>query len=153
RAERRTDGPHGRLPLPLAAGASPAHAGGTGAGGGGIARGPPSNGLITQGAPLSGTSTIEVPAPAALLPDGGARPRRRPGVAAFSGAGSALSPGAIRLGPLRNTPFLCPLRRGHWILNHGIPRADLSSFTVPNAPWVVQSWLAEALYATIDAAV
>jgi hypothetical protein len=74
-------------------------------------------------------------------------------MATLFGACFALYAWAIHLRPLQDNSFLWHLRTGHWILNHGIPRADLYSFTVPNAPWVVQSWLAEALYATIDATV
>jgi hypothetical protein len=59
---------------------------------------------------------------------------------------------AIQLRPLQDNSFLWHLRTGHWILDHGVPRADMFSFTVPGAPWVVQSWLAEALYAGIDSA-
>jgi len=37
---------------------------------------------------------------------------------------------------------------GRWILAHGaVPHADLFSFTMPGAPWVVHEWLAEIIMA------
>lgn len=51
---------------------------------------------------------------------------------------------------LADNSFLWHLRTGHWILNHGVPRTDLYSFTAHGAPWVAQSWLAEVGYAGLD---
>lgn len=56
------------------------------------------------------------------------------------------------LDPLDDNSFLTHLRTGHWILGHGIPRADIYSYTASGAPWIAQSWLAEALYAVLDKA-
>lgn len=56
----------------------------------------------------------------------------------------------VQTRPLFDNSFMWHLRTGHWILDHGIPRHDIYSFTVPGRPWVVQSWLAEVLYATVD---
>jgi hypothetical protein len=105
---------------------------------------------------MPGTATIERPAPSAgpvAGPPAGGRWRRgpRPSMATLFGACFALFAWAIQLRPLQDNSFLWHLRTGHWILGHGIPRADLYSFTAPDAPWVVQSWLAEVLYAGIDA--
>lgn len=38
------------------------------------------------------------------------------------------------------------------MLEHGIPRHDVYSFTAPGASWVSQSWLAELTYGLIDSA-
>lgn len=51
---------------------------------------------------------------------------------------------------LSDNSFFTHLATGRWILDHGLPREDLYSFTAPNAEWVVQSWLAEVLYAQLD---
>ena len=104
---------------------------------------------------MASSATIE----RELTWDGGASepsvPRRRggwrfPTVSAVFGACFALFAGVIQLRPLHDNSFLWHLKTGHWILDHGIPRSDLFSFTAPDAPWVVQSWLAEAGYAIID---
>lgn len=54
------------------------------------------------------------------------------------------------LDPLDDNSFLTHLRTGHWILDRGIPREDIYSYTAPGTPWIAQSWLAEALYAGLD---
>jgi hypothetical protein len=54
------------------------------------------------------------------------------------------------LSKLTDNSFFWHLRTGHWILDHGFPHGDLYSFTAPGQPWVVQSWLAEVLYAALD---
>jgi hypothetical protein len=54
------------------------------------------------------------------------------------------------LARLRDNSFLTHLRTGDRILDHGIPRHDLYSYTVPDAPWTAQSWLVEVLYAGLD---
>jgi len=51
---------------------------------------------------------------------------------------------------LSDNSFFTHLATGRWILDHGIPRADVYSFTAPGARWVAQSWLAEALYALVE---
>jgi hypothetical protein len=71
-------------------------------------------------------------------------------MSALFGACFALFAWAIQLRPLQDNSFLWHLRTGHWILDHGIPRADMFSYTAPGHPWVVQSWLAEVAYAAID---
>jgi hypothetical protein len=75
---------------------------------------------------------------------------RLPSISAVFGACFALFAGVIQLRPLQDNSFLWHLKTGHWILDHGIPRSDLFSFTAPDAPWVVQSWLAEVAYAVVD---
>jgi hypothetical protein len=75
---------------------------------------------------------------------------RPPSLTTLVGLCLALGAWAVHLRPLLDNSFLWHLKTGHWILDHGIPRRDLFSFTAPDAPWVVQSWLAEALYAVID---
>jgi hypothetical protein len=54
------------------------------------------------------------------------------------------------LSRLSDNSFLWHLRTGRYILAHGLPRHDLYSFSAPHASWVVQSWLAEVLYAVAD---
>lgn len=54
----------------------------------------------------------------------------------------------VALEQLDDNSFLTHLRTGRWILeHHGVPHSDIYSYTVPGAPWVAQSWLAEVLYA------
>lgn len=37
------------------------------------------------------------------------------------------------------------LRTGEWIVNNGIPRSDVFSFTVPDNSWVTHEWLTQVL--------
>ena len=55
--------------------------------------------------------------------------------------------GSVRLG---DNSFLWHLRAGEYILDQGIPRHDVFSYTARGTSWVAQSWLAEVLYAGID---
>ena len=55
--------------------------------------------------------------------------------------------GLSRLG---DNSFFWHLQTGRWILDHGIPRRDLYSFSAPGVHWIAQSWLAEALYGLAD---
>ena len=48
--------------------------------------------------------------------------------------------GIARLG---DNSFFWHLRTGDYILDHGIPRGDVFSYTAPGTKWVAQSWLAE----------
>jgi len=57
--------------------------------------------------------------------------------------------GLSRLG---DNSFFWHLQTGRWILDHGIPRGDLYSFSAPGVHWVAQSWLAEVLYGLADRA-
>ena len=41
------------------------------------------------------------------------------------------------------------LRTGEYIVQNGLPRADVFSFTVPGAPWLTHEWLTEVLMWTI----
>lgn len=56
------------------------------------------------------------------------------------------------LARLSDNSFLWHLRTGRWMLEHGIPREDIYSFTAAGHSWVAQSWLAELLYGLLDAA-
>lgn len=83
----------------------------------------------------------------------GGRPRLRRGPAAGRASAAvlwAMLGWTVGLSRLDDNSFLWHLRTGHWILDHGIPRADPYSYTHPGRPWVAQSWLAEVLYAAID---
>src|SRR5688500_5681363 len=64
----------------------------------------------------------------------------------------ALGGWRIGLSQLSDNSFFWHLQTGRWILDHGIPRSDFYSFSAPDVDWIAQSWLAEALYGTIDRA-
>jgi hypothetical protein len=51
---------------------------------------------------------------------------------------------------LSDNSFFWHLRTGEYILDHGIPHADIYSYTAPGVKWVAQSWLAEVLYGALD---
>lgn len=53
----------------------------------------------------------------------------------------------IGLQPLGDNSFFTHLATGRLILADGLPTTDPYSFTAPDQPWVVQSWLASVLYA------
>jgi len=57
---------------------------------------------------------------------------------------------AIGIERLSDNSFFWHLRTGEAILDSGFPHHDLFSFSAPGAHWVVQSWLAEVLYAGLD---
>jgi len=76
---------------------------------------------------------------------------RSPGLPALYTLAFAAGGWCATLVRLSDNSFLWHLRTGHLILHGGIPRADPYSFTVPGAKWVAQSWLAEVLYASVDA--
>ncbi|HEX4491027.1 MAG TPA: hypothetical protein VH914_07470 [Acidimicrobiia bacterium] len=54
---------------------------------------------------------------------------------------------------LSDNSFFWHLRTGRYILDHGIPRGDIFSFTAPGTRWVAQSWLAEIAYGALDRSV
>ena len=56
---------------------------------------------------------------------------------------------AIGLAKLSDNSFFWHLRTGEYILDHGIPRHDVFSYTAPGTKWVAQSWLAEVTYAAL----
>jgi hypothetical protein len=92
------------------------------------------------------TETLEV-APA----EAGATSRSRyPGLATLFTVAFAVGGFRAGLGRLTDNSFFWHLRTGHWILGHGFPHGDVYSFTASGQPWVVQSWLAEVLYAVVD---
>ena len=79
------------------------------------------------------------------------RSLRGPAGSTLFGLGFALVFFVLELRPLLDNSFLWHLKTGHWILDHHrIPGHDLFSFTAAGEPWVVQSWLAEVLYAAVD---
>jgi hypothetical protein len=81
----------------------------------------------------------------------GRRGLRPPSTTTLFGLILALPFFLVELRPLIDNSFLWHLKTGHWILDHGrIPGHDLFSYTAPHAPWVVQSWLAEIVYAVVD---
>jgi hypothetical protein len=54
------------------------------------------------------------------------------------------------LAPICDNSFLCHLRTGRWIIENGIPRADMFSFTAAGRLWVAESWLADLIYGIVD---
>jgi hypothetical protein len=68
--------------------------------------------------------------------------------------GLAFVVGGFRIGlaKLDDNSFLWHFRTGRLILDDGIPRHDVFSYTVPGTKWIAQSWLAEVLYALADRA-
>ncbi len=54
------------------------------------------------------------------------------------------------LAPVRDNSFLCHLRTGRWIIQNGLPRADMFSFTAAGRPWVPESWLADLIFGIVD---
>jgi hypothetical protein len=51
---------------------------------------------------------------------------------------------------LSDNSFFWHLRTGEYMLDHGIPRGDVFSYTSPGIHWVAQSWLAEIAYGVLD---
>ena len=86
-------------------------------------------------------------APLASTPRG---TRRAPGLDLLFTAVFALFGFGVGIERLSDNSFFTHLATGRWILDHGIPRKDFYSFTAPGSRWVVQSWLAEVLYAQLD---
>jgi hypothetical protein len=63
----------------------------------------------------------------------------------------AASAWVIGVAPLSDNSFFTHLATGRVILDTGsIPTSDPYTFTAPGEPWVVQSWLASWLYATVE---
>src|SRR3954447_3092928 len=75
---------------------------------------------------------------------------RPPGLDFLFTAVFALFGFGVGIERLSDNSFFTHLATGRWILDHGIPRRDFYSFTAPGSKWVVQSWLAEVLYAQLD---
>lgn len=77
-----------------------------------------------------------------------------PGLDAIITLVFALAGFGFGLQRLFDNSFLWHLRTGELILDSGgIPRVDPYSYTAAGTEWVVQSWLAEVVYAGIDRAV
>jgi hypothetical protein len=79
-----------------------------------------------------------------------APPQWGPGLDGLFTAVFALFGWALGIGPLSDNSFFWHLRTGQLILDSGFPHGDPFSFTAPGVHWVVQSWLAETLYAGVD---
>ncbi|MFA5883708.1 MAG: hypothetical protein WDA60_07645 [Acidimicrobiia bacterium] len=76
--------------------------------------------------------------------------RQAPGLDLLFSAVFALFGFGVGIERLSDNSFFTHLATGRWILDHGIPRSDFYSYTAPGTRWVVQSWLAEVLYAQLD---
>jgi len=90
------------------------------------------------------------PAQPEVVATPGARRRWPPAVTLLLGAGFALWGFTIGIDRLSDNSFFTHLATGRLILDHGIPRSDPYSFTAPGEVWVVQSWLASAIFGWID---
>ena len=101
---------------------------------------------------MSPVAVVAEPRPARLdvdpPPVGPAR--RAPGLDGLFTAVFALFGWALGIGRLSDNSFFWHLRTGRLILDSGFPHGDPFSFTAPGVHWVVQSWLAETLYAAVD---
>lgn len=76
---------------------------------------------------------------------------RLPSSGAAIGTVLALAGLAIGIRPLVDNSFFTHLATGRLILERGsVPSADVYSFTAQGRPWVVQSWLASWLYASVE---
>ncbi|MDP1804033.1 MAG: hypothetical protein Q8K72_02600, partial [Acidimicrobiales bacterium] len=80
--------------------------------------------------------------------------RRPPSLGAAVGFWLVAGAVAIGMRPLADNSFLTHLATGRLILERGaVPSSDPYTFTALGEPWVVQSWLASWLYATVEALV
>lgn len=79
-------------------------------------------------------------------------PRRSlPTLGFAAGACLAAAGWVIGLRPLSDNSFFTHLATGRLILDRGsVPSVDPYSFTALGDPWVVQSWLASSLYASVE---
>jgi hypothetical protein len=75
---------------------------------------------------------------------------RAPGLDLLFTAVFALFGLGVGIERLSDNSFFTHLATGRWILDHGIPREDIYSFTAPGTRWIAQSWLAEVLYAVVE---
>lgn len=77
---------------------------------------------------------------------------RAPTLGAALGTFVAAAGWAIGLRPLSDNSFFTHLATGRIILDTGqVPSVDSYTFTAPGHPWLVQSWLASLLYASVEA--
>lgn len=82
---------------------------------------------------------------------GVARRRRRPSLGGAAGVFIVMAGGIIGLRPLSDNSFFTHLATGRIILATGsVPSADPYTFTAHGADWLVQSWLASVLYASVE---
>jgi hypothetical protein len=88
-------------------------------------------------------------APAKSTP---ARRWRPPGLDFLFTAVFALFGFGVGIERLSDNSFFIHLQTGRLILEHGIPREDVYSFTAAGTDFVAQSWLAELLYGLLDRA-
>ncbi len=89
-------------------------------------------------------------APLAVDAPAAAPGRRAPGLDGLFTAVFALFGWGLGIARLSDNSFFWHLRTGRLILDSGFPHRDPFSFTAPGVHWVVQSWLAETLYAGVE---
>lgn len=75
---------------------------------------------------------------------------RSPTLGAGLGAVAAGVGASIGSGVLVDNSFLTHLATGRLIVDGHLPRTDPYTFTAAGEPWVVQSWLASAIYGLLD---
>jgi hypothetical protein len=88
-------------------------------------------------------------APAKSVPAGRWRP---PSLDFLFTAVFALFGFGVGIERLSDNSFFIHLQTGRLILEHGIPREDVYSFTAAGTDFVAQSWMAELLYGLLDRA-
>jgi hypothetical protein len=79
-----------------------------------------------------------------------ARRLRPPSLSFVVGAVVVVLGAYVGAARLADNSFLTHLATGRHILEQGLPRHDIYSYTAPGERWVVQSWLASVLYASIE---
>jgi hypothetical protein len=97
--------------------------------------------------PRAQTSSVEDSTSSAATPR---RSGRGPGLDLLFTTVFAVFGLGVGIERLSDNSFFTHLATGRFILDHGIPREDIYSFTAPGTKWVVQSWLAEVIYAQLD---
>lgn len=85
-------------------------------------------------------------------PPTSSRRLRRPSLGVATGSFVVAAGWVIGLRPLADNSFFTHLATGRIILDTGsIPSTDPYTFTAHGSSWLVQSWLASVLYATVEA--
>ena len=77
---------------------------------------------------------------------------RSPRVSAVVGGAFVVWGTVVGLIRLHDNSFLTHVATGRLILAHGVPTTDPYSFTAFGHGWVVESWLASALYGFVERA-
>ncbi|MFM8304836.1 MAG: hypothetical protein ACKOA9_11155, partial [Actinomycetota bacterium] len=103
--------------------------------------------------PRAGRAASTPSIPGGEVPAAGGSRRRVPRLDALFTGVFALFGFGVGLQGLSDNSFFTHLATGRLILDRGLPRADVFSYTAPGSRWVLQSWLAEVLYAGLERSV